>query len=91
MRGECVDWGELTPPGHAKGLPSPVHLRGGTVVVRDGVECHVLGIGHSSLEFGHDMVDPLLEEGPGGGEICGSWWHGILCYGGHENELRMDG
>jgi hypothetical protein len=36
------------------------------------------------VEFGHDMVDPLLEECPGGGKICGSWWHGKLCYGSHE-------
>jgi hypothetical protein len=36
------------------------------------------------VEFGHDMVDPLLEECPGGGEICGGWWHGKLCYGSHE-------
>jgi hypothetical protein len=36
------------------------------------------------MEFGHDMVDPLLEECPGGGKICGSWWHGKLCYGSHE-------
>jgi hypothetical protein len=36
------------------------------------------------MEFGHDMVDPLLEERPGGGKICGSWWHGKLCCGSHE-------
>jgi hypothetical protein len=31
--GGCVDWEELTPPGHPKCLPSPVHLGGGAVVV----------------------------------------------------------
>ena len=28
---------KLTPPGHPKGLPSPMHLGGGTIVVGDGV------------------------------------------------------
>jgi hypothetical protein len=61
---------ELTPPGHPKGLPpSPVHLGGGAVVVGDSVERHVLGIGHSGLELGHDVVDPLFQEGPGGGKV----------------------
>lgn len=65
---------ELTPSGHPKGLsPSPVHLGGGAIVIGDGVERHVLGIGYSGLEFGHDMVDPLFQEGPGCGEVgvCG--------------------
>jgi len=60
---------ELTPPGHPKSLPSPMHLGGGTIVVGDGVECHVLGIGHSGLEFGHNMVDPLFQEGPSGFQV----------------------
>jgi hypothetical protein len=40
------------------------------------------------MELGHDMVDPLLEECPGGGEIRRSWGHGKLRYGSHEKELR---
>jgi len=70
VRGRRVDWEELTPPCHPKGLPSPVHLGGGAVVVGDGVERHVLGIGHPGLEFGHDVVDPLFQEGPGSREVC---------------------
>ena len=50
-----------------------MHFGGGAVVVGDGVERHVLGIGYPSLELGHDMVDPLFQEGPSGGEVgvCG--------------------
>ena len=72
VRGGCVDKEELTPSGHPKCLASPVHLRGCTVVVGNSVECHVFGIGHSGLELGHDMVDPLFEEGPSGGQV-GIW------------------
>jgi len=80
LRGGCMDCEELTPPGHPKGLPSsPMHLGGGAVVIRDSVERHVLGIGHPGLELGHDMVYPLFQEGPSGGQV-GVW-------GGH----RIDG
>ena len=36
------------------------------------------------MELGHDMVNPLLEECPGGGEVCRRWWHRKLGYGSHE-------
>ena len=53
-----------------------VHFGGGAVVVGDGVETHVLGVGHAGLELGHDVVDAVLEKGPGGGEVRRGWGHG---------------
>ena len=44
-----------------------VHLGRGAVVVGHGVEAHVLRIRDPRLELGHDMVDALLEVGPGCG------------------------
>jgi hypothetical protein len=35
-----------------------------------------LGEGDAGLELGHDVVDAVLEEGPGGGEIRGGGRHG---------------
>ena len=58
-----MDWEQLT----------PMHPGGGAVVVSDGGERHVLEIRHSCVGFGHDMVDPLFQEGPNGGQVgvCG--------------------
>jgi hypothetical protein len=36
------------------------------------------------MELGHDVVDPLFEERPGGGKVSRCWWHRKLGYGGHE-------
>ena len=58
-------WGELTPPCHPKHLSS-AHL-GGAIVVRGGVECHVLWIRRKGS--GHHMVQPLFQEGPSGGQV----------------------
>jgi len=36
------------------------------------------------MELGHDVVDPLLEERPSGGEVCRCLWNRILGYSSHE-------
>ena len=70
MRGGCVDLEGLTPSGHPNCLAaSPMHLRGCAIVIGNGIERHILGIGHSSLKFSHDMVDPLFQEGPSCGQV----------------------
>ena len=55
-----------------------MHARRRAVVVRDGVEAHVLGVGDSGLKLGHDMVDALREIGPSRREVRIRRWHGIL-------------
>ena len=77
VRGRCVDREELTLPGHPKGLPSLKRLGGRTVGVEGGVERHVHEIWDPGWEFGHDMVDPLFQDGPRIGEVDVSGRHQI--------------
>ena len=69
---------ELTTVSYCASLiPCPVHLGGCAVIVRHRVEAHVLGVRHSGLELGHDMIDPLLKIRPSGRKICIGWGHRV--------------